>query len=35
METTFEVTQFDDDNSLSKSIDLHEMDNIGGSSQVQ
>ena len=35
METTFKVTQIDDDNSLSKGIDFDEMDNIGGSSQVQ
>ena len=35
METTFEVTQFDDDTSSFKGINLDEMDNIGDSSQVQ
>ena len=35
METTFEVSKLDDDKSSFKGIDLDEIDNIGGSSQVQ
>ena len=35
LETIFEVNQIEDDNSVSDDLDLDEMNNIGGSSQVQ